>query len=256
MGSMDSGAIGSRVDKLPHFPRVKICGVMSEADVEVLVDAGIDTVGFNLVPSSKRCLELSRATELAARARSLGISVVAVLMNPSPDQLTEVVETMRWDFVQLHGQEDPSELLVRCHGVPILKAISWSGRAQEDSLVKRWTDFARPGQAATKPGTQTGGASSPLAGFLVDAYDPVLGGGTGRSAEWGRLWPRPELLRDWPLMLAGGLNPQNAQRAILETHCDGVDVASGVEQQPGVKSHSAIRAFAEQARLGFSQLLD
>jgi phosphoribosylanthranilate isomerase len=229
---------------LTAFPQLKVCGVTRSSDLELLVRAGVDAVGLNLVPSSKRRLSLEAAIQLAARARQLGISCVAVLMDPELDFLEQVVGANVWDFLQLHGGEQP-ELSERCGGIPIIKAISWSGRAEELRQLEAWSS------TRSEVPLPAGGR---LAGFLIDAYAPVEGGGTGRTADWHLLWPRPEAMRGWPVILAGGLNPGNVQQAILQTRCEAVDVASGVESQPGIKSTEAVIEFARQARQGFARL--
>ncbi len=216
-----------------RIPRIKVCGVTRAEDLTVLTEAGVDSVGFNFVACSPRCLDLALARELCRLAGESGLQRVAVVMDLAGDELTELLSAVDVDFIQLHGSELP-EIAAACMGLPIIKAISWSGRPEESALVEAW-------MAATS--THASGESA-LAAWLVDAYAPQMGGGTGRTADWQRLRPRPLQFGQVPLILAGGLQPHNVAAAILATGADGVDTASGVEVSPGVKSAELVRQFA------------
>ena len=217
------------------FPRIKVCGVRHMADLELLAESGVDSVGFNFVAHSPRYVAPPHAVELVARARELGLLCVAVVMDLPADQLAALLDRVAVDLVQLHGSEQP-KVASACGGKPILKVTSWSGRAEERALVEAWRQIEPEGQ---------------LCGWLVDAYAPVAGGGTGRVARWDLLHPRPAIFGGLPLILAGGLVPDNVAAAIGATHADGVDTASGVEVSPGVKSPELVRAFASAARTYF-----
>ena len=93
-----------------------------------------------------------------------------------------------------------------------------------------------------------------LLGLLIDAYDPVQRGGTGKTARWDLLFPRPKELRNTKILLAGGHTPENISQAIYTAKPDGVDVASGIETAPGIKDHSKMRAIAEVARQKISEI--
>lgn len=214
-----------------RIPRIKVCGVTVPADLEVLAEAGIDSVGLNFVPSSKRRVAPDPAGALAERARELGLSVVGVFMNQSPDEVAEVLERVECDFVQLHGEEQPDAF--ERLAVPIIKAVPWSGRIEETALAGSWCN------------------ASNLAAFLVDAFAPVEGGGTGRRARWDLLVPRPEVFSNKPLILAGGLTPAHVAQAIQDMQPDGVDTASGVESSPGRKSPELVHSFANAACEGW-----
>jgi phosphoribosylanthranilate isomerase len=231
------------------YPRIKICGLTRAQDLELLASTSADTVGINLVPTSPRRVSLETANELVGLTHALGLRATAVLMNPTRQLLQEVLDGADWDFVQLHGQETP-ELLETLGSLPIIKAISWSGRPEEAQLASLWSDWGRQ-QKARPCGIPTRQA---LAGYLVDAYAPTVGGGTGKTADWSQLSPRPEPLRTYPLILAGGLTPFNVRQAILATKCSGVDVASGVESAAGLKSAELALEFVAQAESGFLEL--
>lgn len=205
-------------------------------DIRAIASAGADSVGINLVATSPRCVTNDLASELVQVCRDLGVRAFAVLMNPTPGQLGEVLDAISPDAIQLHGQESP-ELVRQFPRVPIVKSLAWSGRKSELSLVEQWIGS---------------GACSRLA-WLVDAYAPGVGGGTGKVARWDLLSPRPTAFGSRPLLLAGGLTPTNVRQAIIATGCDGVDTASGVESSPGIKDESLVRAFVSAARVEMSR---
>ncbi|MFN3189242.1 MAG: phosphoribosylanthranilate isomerase [Aureliella sp.] len=225
---------------------IKICGFTDVGDVDQVgaITAPttgkplVDIIGLNFVPSSPRCVDTKTAKLLAARAQQLGMGVAAIVMNPEPDFVARVIEEVPLDFIQLHGTEDPS-VLPACGDLNLVKALSWSGRTEEAELAMRWSRV-----------------SPPLQAFLVDAYAPSEGGGTGRTADWGALWPRPAELNNSPMWLAGGLRVENVAAAIRSTRCAGVDTASGVESSPGRKDPELVRAFAQQSVAAFASLAE
>lgn len=212
-------------------PRIKVCGVRQAADLELLASAGVDSVGLNFVPSSPRYVNPARAAELSARAAELGLLRVAVVMDLSAHDLHTLLSQVDVDWVQLHGSEPP-EIATACNGLPILKVTSWTGRADELERVTSWSQLEPSGQ---------------LRAWLVDAYAPAAGGGTGKIARWDLLQPRPAAFGTLPLILAGGLVPGNVAAAVAATAADGVDTASGVELAPGLKAPELVAAFAAAA---------
>lgn len=234
---------------MPSLPRIKVCGITRIEDLQVLSDAGVDSVGVNFVARSPRCVDAARAAPFCARAAELGLSRVAVVMDLEPDQLEQLLDAVDVDFVQLHGTESP-ELLQACRGKGVIKAVSWSGRAEETALAaawkSSWTESRSRGEDRNK--------GSQLRAFLVDAYAPEQGGGTGKVARWDLLLPRPPELDGIPLLLAGGLTGENVAEAIKQTMPNGVDTASGVESSPGVKLPAAVQVFASSAHAALQQL--
>lgn len=224
-------------------PFCKVCGFTRFEDIDAAAEAGVDMVGLNFVSSSPRFVDLALSRRLCEHAKSLGLLVAGVVMNLAPRQLTEIISTVNLDVVQLHGHELP-DAVEACGGLEVIKAVSWSDRDEEKTLVRRWRDYHE----------RNAGSNSKLIGFLVDAYSPEQGGGTGRVARWDLLWPRPDNLLGIPLILAGGLRAENVSAAILQTHCDGVDTASGVEDSPGCKSGLRMQAFTSAARHAFESL--
>ncbi len=226
------------------LPKIKVCGVTQAADLEALAQLGVDTVGINLVSTSKRFVPLNKAVELALAAKKLRLTTVAVVMNPIPEKLTQICTAVDWDFVQLHGEEAPL-LAMQCRGISIIKAVAWNGLAEQEQLVSDW-------RTACDSQGMVAGSTSRLVAFLLDAYAPGVGGGTGTVARWDLIYPRPDLLKGWPIILAGGLSPLNVNQAIASTKVDGVDVASGVEESPGLKSRILVQQFVAGARQGFA----
>lgn len=222
--------------------RIKICGVKRAADLAWLADCGADAVGLNFVRTSVRSLKIDPGREMVKQAQGLGLKTVAVLMNPTGDELRKFLSTVPVDFIQLHGEELP-DLLDDTPDIPVIKAVSWSGRREEKHLARQWleSDVASRGQ---------------LRGYLVDAFAPGVGGGTGRTARWDLLTTRPACFGDIPILLAGGLTPSNVAEAIRTTHCAGVDTASGVESSPGCKDEALVGEFVRAANESFALTID
>ena len=140
-----------------------------EVDLQLLADCGVHAVGLNFVASSPRFVNSARAAELAQRAHELGLVVYGVTMNLTAREIQSVLDQIDLDAIQLHGTESAT-LLNACGQTPVVKAVSWSGRAEEQRLAESWRlEFEK---AAVE------------CAFLVDAYAPVQGGGTGKVARW------------------------------------------------------------------------
>lgn len=261
-------------------PFIKACGFTREQDIESASKVGINAVGLNFVPTSPRFVSQARAQKLTACARQHGVLAVGVVMNLERPKLEDLVAACSLDVLQLHGDESP-EISFACGGLPIIKALSWSGRSEERDLAVAWlsqrnesvrasedmaisslrlglSDGSSKSQTKESPhglgSSGDGNALSELSAFLVDAYAPGVGGGTGKVAQWELLNPRPAELQA-PLILAGGLKPENVAAGIEATCCVGVDTASGVESAPGIKCEKLMAAFASNARAAFARLI-
>ncbi len=214
--------------------QVKICGITRAEDVRAVINAGGDAIGLNFVRSSPRYVSLELGAQLSQLAEGMVIRV-GVVQNPSPSELSAIIAQVPLDAVQLHGQENP-ELIDSCGHLPVIKALSWRGDGREEALASAWRTVAR----------------SRLNCFLIDAAAHGcaggIGGGSGRTANWDLLYPRPAALEALPLVLAGGLRPDNVVQAIQATGCDGVDTASGVESSPGIKDAELMRRFIKLAK--------
>jgi len=206
---------------------VKICGLTRPDDADAVAAAGADFAGLVFHPGSARHLRPDHARVIADRLRGR-VRIVILLVNPVDAMVAEAVGAAQPDFIQLHGNETParvSELRVR-FGRPVIKAMGISDDADFETLAEY----------------------EAIADMLLFDAKPVPGavpGGRGRAFDWQLLRTRT-IKKPW--LLAGGLNPENVSRAISTSGAHGVDVSSGVESEPGVKDHGAVRAFVAAAR--------
>jgi phosphoribosylanthranilate isomerase len=203
---------------------VKVCGITHIDDALAAVHAGVDVLGFNRIPSSKRFLDDTGIVAIIRELRRRGSApiCVAVVADLAPARAAQLCGELGVDRVQLHGDEPAADLA----------AI---GRAAFKAV--RIADAADVERAATYPG-------SPL---LVDAKVDGQLGGTGQSIDW----PLVETLaRSRALVLAGGLTPENVAAAVRAVRPWAVDVASGVEApgDPRRKDHDKLRRFVAAAR--------
>lgn len=199
--------------------RVKICGMTREADVLAAVAAGADALGFVFTPRSKRFLDAERASELVALAPPF-IARVALFMDQPAEEIARVLEQVPVNLLQFHGDEDAA--FCRQFGRPYLKAVSMTSPAAVAVAGETWPDAA---------------------GFLLDSHAPGGAGGTGRTFDWTAI---PRLPR--PVVLAGGLTPDNVGEAIARVRPWAVDVSSGVEDSPGIKSAAKLQKFVKEAK--------
>lgn len=206
---------------------VKICGLRTEQDVDVVAATGSAYCGFVFFANSPRSVSIDLARTLALKS-PVGLAKVALVVDADDVFLDALTDQVPLDMLQLHGAETPERVdaIKSRYGLPVMKAV---GVADASDLAKVESYFKVADQ------------------ILVDAKPPknaVLPGGNGLSFDWrliaGRRWPVP-----W--MLAGGLNPRNVAEAIEMTGAQQVDVSSGVETEPGVKDASLIRAFVTSA---------
>ncbi len=207
--------------------KVKICGVTTPEALVATLSAGADAVGFNFVSASPRSLSLDAARGLGARAPHL--LKVGVFVDADDQQLGSAVQAAGLNAIQLQGSEGPERvaLLKARFGLPVWKAIG----------VLTGTDISEAGRRF---------AGADL--LLLDAKAPpgaTLPGGNGLRFDWRIL---DEARPSCPWALAGGLTPETVAEAIRRTGAPMVDVASGGEGAPGVKSVAKIAAFVEAAR--------
>lgn len=200
--------------------RVKICGITSVADALGAVEAGADALGFMFHPSSPRAVTAAQA---AAIIRELPpfVSRVGVFVNARAPLLRETARTAGLDTLQLHGEETPAE----CTGLgcPVIKAF----RVRDAESL-------------------TGLLAYRTAAWLLDSYVPGVRGGTGARFNWELAVQVVRLGR--PVILAGGLTPENVAQAVAKVRPYGVDVSSGVESSPGRKDLTRMRDFVAAAK--------
>lgn len=197
--------------------RIKICGLTRLEDARLAGQLDVDAVGIILWPGSPRAVRLPDAAALC-RALPAWTARVGVFVAPSVDEVRTAITAAGLGVIQLHGVDDPAPF--RALQVPVL----WAASLRED------------GAEPVAPAGTT---------LLLDAHDPVRHGGTGRTIDWSRA--RAISARE-RLVLAGGLTAENVARAITEVRPYGVDVSSGVEVTPGVKSAVRMEAFVAAVR--------
>jgi len=218
--------------------KIKICGITTLDDALAAIDAGADLLGFNFYPQSPRYIEQANCAELVNRLRGRGerVTLVGVFVNVSPDAVAACLDACNLDYAQLHGDEPPEELAAL--GPWAFKAIRPANAEEAKRQVLRYLPAAPDGH-------DTLVADPPRPAFLLDAAAPGQFGGSGQQADWHMA---RVLARRWPILLAGGLRPDNVAAAIEIVHPWGVDVASGVEVSPGRKDPAKMRAFVAAAR--------
>ncbi len=195
-----------------------MCGITRPQDGLAAAAAGADAIGMVFYGKSPRNVTLDQATAIA-RALPPFVSSVALFVNPQASEVEAVLHHVRPDVLQFHGEETPE--FCRSFGVPYLKAA----RVRPDSDLLQF--------AASYADAQ---------GFLLDAWSEAGHGGTGERFDWNLI---PANLPK-PLILAGGLTPENVRLAIETVHPWAVDVSSGIEQSKGIKDAARIAAFMKE----------
>ncbi|MBI5765062.1 MAG: phosphoribosylanthranilate isomerase [Planctomycetes bacterium] len=203
--------------------RVKICGITRPQDAVIAADAGADAIGL-VFAKSPRQVTPSRAREIVAVLPPF-VAAVGVFVNARPATIRRIVDVVGLTAVQLHGDESTA-FIAQLGALRIIKALRVRDRSFVDDIA-RLRDLC-------------------VSGVLLDAYSPTARGGSGKRFDWdlvnqarqaGALDNAP------PMILAGGLTPQNVRAAIRSVRPWAVDVSSGVESAPGIKSPNLIEQF-------------
>ena len=217
--------------------RVKICGLTSVHDAEVISRTKADAIGLNFYAKSPRCITTEQALRVV-QATPSRVARVGLFVNATDDEVCTAYDHLGLDFIQLHGDEPP-EYLLALGGRPVIRAfrLGPSGLAP----ILRYLEACRLPEVN-------------LHAVLIDAYDPERYGGTGETADWKQLADQRTMLGALPLVLAGGLNAANVAEAIVTVRPDAVDTASGVEHELGEKDPQAVAAFAEAAHGALASL--
>lgn len=179
------------------------------------MDLGAHALGFNFYPPSPRSISPAAAWEIVRKLPPL-VATVGVFVNWPAEVVTALAGALRFDGVQLHGDEQPAEVMDLAGRFRVIKAFAAGPRFKIETLARY--------KAASA--------------FLLDGYRVGLYGGTGRTADWRRA---REARRYGPVIVAGGLRPDNVAQAIAQAQPFGIDVASGVEARPGKKDPGALR---------------
>ena len=199
---------------------VKICGITNAADARAAVEAGADAVGLIFVPNTPRYVEVAVAREIAATI-SERVKKVGVFVDEPVEAINRVARQVSLDLVQLHG--DLTRESARLVEAPIIKVVRVRG---EIDLERLRAYNARA--------------------YLLDTYIEGAHGGTGRTFDWDLALP--VVAAGLPVLLSGGLTPDNVAEAVRRVRPFGVDVSSGVEARPGRKDHDKVRAFIANAK--------
>jgi phosphoribosylanthranilate isomerase len=201
-------------------PRIKFCGITSLGDAQLAVEAGAWALGLIFWPGSPRRCELPEAERIAAQLRRQA-RITGVFVNAPLDEVVAVADGVGLGMVQLHGDEGPSYCteVARRTGAKVIKAARVRARADLQALSAFHTDF-----------------------HLLDTHEAGQWGGTGKTFDWDLATARTSPI---PLILSGGLTPENVAGGIAAMRPYAVDVASGTEASPGVKDPEKLRAFAE-----------
>ena len=201
------------------IPKVKICGITNYEDAIASLEMGADLLGFNFYRGSPRYIEPENVRAITSRLPA-SVDLAGVFVNAPIDEVREITERCRLDWVQLHGDEDAEFCRQFVYdNVKTMKAL----RVKDEADIALAEEY-------------------PTDAILLDAFDPKRYGGTGVSFDWniiGHMTRR--------VFLAGGINPDNAAEAVgLGVY--GIDVCSGIEAKPGKKDHVKMKALFQNIR--------
>ena len=203
----------------PSTSSLKICGITVESEAETLVELGVDALGINFWPKSKRYLSPEKAEQLLTNCKNR-IVRVGVFVNEPAETPLRLLESGLIDIAQFHGDENPDYCIPFAEaGLPFIKAIGVKNKSSLDNI----TDY---------------GASA----ILLDTPAPGVYGGTGETFDWAHARDFISKHPDIPVLLAGGITPDNAAAAISEVKPCALDIASGAELSPGIKDFTKVAA--------------
>ncbi len=205
---------------------IKICGIKNLPDALAAIEAGADYLGFNFYPKSVRFIEKPVCAEITSvlKREHPQIKLVGVFVNSSVEEIKGILQTCHLDLVQLHGDETPETFAqLAPHAFRAFRGI---------------------------PESNAGYERDEAPAMLIDAAVKGVYGGSGVTADWSAA---AELAKKYPLLLAGGLTPENVADAVRQVRPWGVDVASGVESAPGEKDAEKMSAFIKAVRVAESK---
>jgi len=199
--------------------RVKICGITNIEDALTAVAAGADALGFVFYEKSPRYVTPLKVQQILSLLPPF-VTTVGLFVNEPLDRVRQIIMMTRLQVVQFHGDESPEDC--RLDECRVIKAL----RVKNEESLKGADDY-------------------PVSALLLDAWSGRQYGGSGKSFDWQLA---KKLTGTKPLILAGGLNPDNVAEAIHQVHPYAVDVSSGVEESPGRKDHQKIIQFINQVK--------
>ncbi|HCM30585.1 MAG TPA: phosphoribosylanthranilate isomerase [Acinetobacter radioresistens] len=207
--------------------RAKICGITRTSDIQAAVEAGADAIGLVFYAPSPRYVNIIQAKNLIKHIPAY-VQIVGLFVNATASDVCQVLHDIPLDVLQFHGDETPEQ----CQNIAEQAKRRWYKAIQ----VKPDLDIS----AQISHYQQTGASA-----VLLDAWHPVLKGGTGHQFDWSKF---PKI--DVPLILAGGLTPENIEEAIQTTGAFAVDVSGGVESAKGIKDQQLIERFMQGVQRG------
>jgi phosphoribosylanthranilate isomerase len=204
--------------------KVKICGITNAGDAAAAIEAGADALGFLCYRKSPRYVEPEVIKRIVASLPPF-VLPVGVFVNEELKAVRDLMDACGLAVAQLHGDETAA--YCEALGRPVLRAL----RLRDRGTLLRMAEYR--GRAGVR-------------GFVVDTHSESAYGGTGRVADWALA---AEAAAAAPVLLAGGLTPENVAEAVMQVRPYGVDVSSGVETSPGRKDRAKVRAFVQAAKL-------
>ena len=199
--------------------QIKVCGITRIEDALHAVKSGADALGLIFYPPSGRNVSSIQAKQIRDRLPA-DVACVAVVVDPDDELLSTIVNDVKPDYIQFHGEEPESRC--REHGIPFIKALRVRRPGQVDDAIDAYPEAS---------------------GLLLDAYDKDKVGGTGKTFSWDFV---PQVEK--PIILAGGLHRGNIAEAIHKVRPVAVDVSTGVEISIGIKNRQAISEFVAAVR--------
>ncbi len=196
--------------------RVKICGITSTRDAHNVCAAGADSIGLVFYEKSPRNVSIAQAKEICDSLPPF-VTCVGLFLDASSDFVNSVLTEVKLDLLQFHGLESPE--FCDSFSRPYIKAIGMEGISSENEfaeIIKQYTNAK---------------------GFLVDSHTTGKAGGTGKTFDWENVPQQQQK----PIILAGGLNPENIADALQQLNLYGVDLSSGVESKAGIKDPEKIK---------------
>ncbi len=216
--------------------KVKICGFRRPENARAVADAGADWLGLNFAEKSKRMVDLETAQAIVTEVDSLA-EPIALFVDQSVDCIKDITDRTGINLVQLHGNESPDLAVELANlGLRVVRAFRINASPSIDAMLG-WI-------------RQFGDLGGTLEAVLVDAFVPGISGGTGEAIPIRLLQVLNEKRADFsaPVILAGGLRPENVVERLQHFRPWMVDVASGVESEPGIKDLAKVHAFLRAAR--------
>ena len=205
---------------------IKICGITSREDAQVAAEAGAGAIGLMFYEQSPRAVGLEQAAGIVA-GLSPWVGRVGVFVNPTDELVWQAIHSAQLTILQFHGEETPE--FCGQFGLMTMKAF----RVKDTSSLDQLTEY-------------------PTDAWLLDAYSATGHGGTGEQFNWDLANAAKN--RGRPIVLAGGLTPENVGAAIMRVQPFGVDVSSGVEISPGRKDEAKVRKFVAEAKAAYATI--